>query len=380
MISNFKAQTPIALSVLLVLIAGPQNLNAQSQNTSVFSGRVTDAATGEPVPGVSVFIAGSTSGSSTDESGRYRFETELTGSHYLVFSLVGYKTEPHSITLKAEQSYNINAKLEPVVIQLQEVEVVSSNREWRRNFEYFRQQFIGTTEFANETKINNPWVIDFQRDGKSFEAFSEQPILISNLALGYQIRIELIQFEWNTKTDLGIYRVFSRYEHIETNNEQQERKWRLNRIEAFLGSKAHFFRSLYQGDWKEENYLLGYEDEVRELSEEDLKFYFLTAASPMYHIPQGWKAYKLEDYLTIKYQKYLPVEHGSTNKTLHLQKTSGIESNRKDKIFFINKWGLLRDVASVYLHGAWSKDRIANSLPNNYTLPHREYSGQGSNY
>lgn len=367
-------------SLLLMLLLYTMPITAQDRQASTFTGKVTDARTGEPIPGASVYIAGSTSGSSTDDSGSYSFSTQLTGNHHLVFSLVGYKTEPRSIELKTDRSYTINAKLEPVTIQLRELEVVSSNKEWKRDFEYFRKQFIGTTEFARETYINNPWVLDFEREGKMLKAFSKKPILVSNMALGYQIRIELLEFEWNTKTNLGVYKVLSRYKDIEANNEQQKQKWRMNRIETFLGSKAHFFRALYHGDWKEKSYLLGYEDDIEKLSEEDLKYYFLTAASKFYEIPQGWKAYRLEEYLTIKFQNHILLETGSPNRNINLQKTAGIESNRKDKIFFINKWGLLRDVASVYLHGEWAKDRVANSLPNNYTYAPREYAGQRANY
>lgn len=371
----------LAFGCLLIFCLFAPTLVAQNPETAIsrFKGRVFDASTGEPIPGVSVYIAGSTVGASTSITGRYSFSTELTGNHNLVFSIVGFKSKTRSITLTANSSHDIEVKLEPELVQLQEVEVVSSNKEWKKKFEYFRSQFIGTTEFAEQTKIQNPWVLDFEKEGGILRAIANQPILVSNLALGYQIHIELIQFEWNTRTNLGIYKVYSLFEDIETDNEFQKQAWENNRLETFLGSKAHFFRSLYHGNWKENNYLLGYEDDLQQLSEEDLKYYFLTAESPYYEIPGGWKAYRLKDFLTVKYRSTLVHTQDFNNKTVTLEKTSGIESNRKDKIFFINEWGLLRDVASVYLYGVWKQDRIANTLPNNYTLEPGEYSFNRTN-
>ena len=52
------------------------------------SGRVTDAVTGEALPGVTVFAKGTTSGAFTDEGGNYRLEVP-EGTTVLVFNYVG---------------------------------------------------------------------------------------------------------------------------------------------------------------------------------------------------------------------------------------------------------------------------------------------------
>jgi hypothetical protein len=53
--------------------------------------------------------------------------------------------------------------------------------------------------------------------------------------------------------------------------------------------------------------------------------------------------------------------------TVELDKVSGIKSGTPDKIFLVNKWGFLKDIESVRLYGIWGINRIANSLPNNFT-------------
>ncbi len=72
---------------------------------------------GEPLPGVSVFVEGASSGTVTDLDGRFSLETPDTG--YLIFSFIGFQRErvnlengsEFDITLKADDNY-----LEEVVV------------------------------------------------------------------------------------------------------------------------------------------------------------------------------------------------------------------------------------------------------------------------
>lgn len=363
-----KEANRVVFILLTLVFLYLSELTAQTTATSIiFTGNVTDAKTGEAIAGVNVYIAGSSEGSSTDDSGTYSFQTLLTGNHNIVFSMIGYRTKAKSIKISSGESYVIHAKMEPVTIQLQEVEVISSNKEWKRNFEYFRKQFIGATEFADETQIENSWVLDFEKEKNILTAYANRPLIITNRALGYQIQIELVQFEWNTNTDLGVYKVYTHYENLQANNKQQQKKWLKNRIETFHGSKNHFLKSLYHGVWQKNDYAISDKDKLYPLTDEDLKYYFLTAASPIHKQPEGWKVFKLEQLVTIHYYRKLKYQVESEEVTILLDKVSGIKSNTPDKLFLVNKWGLLKDVDSVRLYGVWGTNRIANTLPNNYT-------------
>ena len=55
------------------------------------TGTVTDAATKEPLPGVSVFVKGTTIGTTTDLAGKYSIKPQ-SANDVLVFSFVGYET------------------------------------------------------------------------------------------------------------------------------------------------------------------------------------------------------------------------------------------------------------------------------------------------
>ncbi|GAB3174004.1 SusC/RagA family TonB-linked outer membrane protein [Telluribacter humicola] len=81
----------------------------------VVTGRVTDQSNGDPIPGVSVVIKGTNSGTITDAEGNYK--VNLTGSApTLVFSFVGFSTQEVPVTNQTI----INIALNTDTRQLQE--------------------------------------------------------------------------------------------------------------------------------------------------------------------------------------------------------------------------------------------------------------------
>jgi hypothetical protein len=71
------------LIVLTPLLVDSRQLNV--------TGRVTDAATGESLPGVSVVVEGTTTGTVTDLDGKYSLSVNDPDA-MVVFSFVGYTT------------------------------------------------------------------------------------------------------------------------------------------------------------------------------------------------------------------------------------------------------------------------------------------------
>ena len=82
------------LRALLLCVLLPLAASAQTAVTGV----VTDVD-GEPLPGATVLIEGSTSGDAADVDGRYAFTTDRTGEVTLVASFVGFGTRRALVTL-----------------------------------------------------------------------------------------------------------------------------------------------------------------------------------------------------------------------------------------------------------------------------------------
>ncbi len=92
-------------------------LLVQAQERTI-TGKVTDANTGESIPGVSIVLEGTTRGAVTDLDGD--FSIEATDGQVLLFSFVGYLTE--SVTLQGQTSVDIN--LVPDLQAIEEIIVV----------------------------------------------------------------------------------------------------------------------------------------------------------------------------------------------------------------------------------------------------------------
>ena len=92
----------------------------------IVSGTVTDEA-GETLPGVSIIIEGTTSGTITDLDGNYSIEPPLDGR--LIFSYLGYEQQ----TVEINEQQKINVTLLEELTLLDEVVVIGYGSMQRAN-------------------------------------------------------------------------------------------------------------------------------------------------------------------------------------------------------------------------------------------------------
>jgi len=100
----------------MILFVGMSTLLAQ---TKQITGRVTSAEDGVPIPGASVSVKGTTTGTITDADGN--FNLTVPGNEVSVFSFVGMKAKEVPIT--TETVYNVS--LETITIGVEEVVVTA---------------------------------------------------------------------------------------------------------------------------------------------------------------------------------------------------------------------------------------------------------------
>lgn len=103
------------------IILSPKNLNEGKNlfQQKMISGTVTDAASGEPLPGVNIVVKGTTQGVISDMNGKYSI-TVSSSNAVLVFSFIGYVTQEVPVTGQNV----INVELVPEVKELDEVVVI----------------------------------------------------------------------------------------------------------------------------------------------------------------------------------------------------------------------------------------------------------------
>lgn len=105
---------PIFLLVLAIFVS------FQVMGQETVSGKVIDANSAEPLPGVNVLISGTTSGVITDLDGTYTLSVDNVENATLIFSYVGYLSENVSVNGRNV----IDIAMVPDVSQLEEVVVV----------------------------------------------------------------------------------------------------------------------------------------------------------------------------------------------------------------------------------------------------------------
>jgi hypothetical protein len=117
----------ITIGILaLVLLPAP----SAAQDTYEVTGVVEEAETSKPLPGTNVYVPGTRTGASTDETGRYAFRLE-EGKYQLVASFTGYKSDTLSITVGPNQDNRYDFALETATVRGEEVVVYANELEQR---------------------------------------------------------------------------------------------------------------------------------------------------------------------------------------------------------------------------------------------------------
>lgn len=99
--------------------AAAERISPSAPPLGQVTGRVSDSASGDPLPGVNVLVEGTSIGTSTDAGGAYSIEAP-SGISVLLFSYLGYISQKVAINNRT----SINIKLEADILQIQEVVTV----------------------------------------------------------------------------------------------------------------------------------------------------------------------------------------------------------------------------------------------------------------
>lgn len=154
----------IGLMFLLFLL-GLQSGLAQLHTVT---GVVTDKSDGLPLPGVSIMIKGTISGTATDAEGKYSLEANSTD--VLVFSFIGMKTEEVPVGNRSV----INVALESMAQSLDEV-VITGYGVTRRKAFTGAATTVGAENIAQKTDANPIKALEGTVPGLQLNVASGQP-------------------------------------------------------------------------------------------------------------------------------------------------------------------------------------------------------------
>src|ERR1035437_5430678 len=210
-------------------------------------GIVLDKSDNSKIGFASIYINGTSVGTNSDQNGYFELDISKYGSLPLTISALGY----YSVTLADfSREKPIEVYLTPKTFELNEVVVKGKKGNWNTYIQIFKKQFLGSSANALRCDILNEKNLRFFNiNDTSLSAYSLNPLIINNKALGYNITYYLDKFIYNYQKDekhifnetcfiLGNYLFKDDLLTISESGKMAVER----RRNAYLGSRMHFFR------------------------------------------------------------------------------------------------------------------------------------------
>ena len=121
-LAAIKATLRVAMVTACLLVGWVWPATAQG----IVEGRVTDAQNGEPLPGVSVAIQGTTIGAATATDGTYEIQAVPEGEHVLRATFVGFSAQEKTVQVQAGEVSEVYFEMESDPLGLDEVVVTGT--------------------------------------------------------------------------------------------------------------------------------------------------------------------------------------------------------------------------------------------------------------
>jgi len=391
--------------LILLFIVLPFALLAQN---GVITGTITNSGSKTPLPRASVFLSNSSVGAATNEEGKYMLSGIRPGQYTLVVSLLGFDDYTKTILVGSEP-IKLDIEMSPRPLMLREV-VIQSSADWKKNYEAFRKDFIGSDENAKECVVINPHILNlvYNRTKQTLEADADQFLIVENHALGYRVKFLLKDFKSDHIANIISYEGERLFEDL-PGSESQKKKWHQKREECYYGSAMHFYRSLYTDKLQQEGFIVYHlsralnperppDDVIRrkiqyfkEMRRIDSANYYVGLAnmSKYYHEnlmkpalsqfeilgttdQKGVYIIHFQNYLYIVYTKktddtynkdlYRPIDQANYAVTI-----ATLFNKEGYALFDMN--GIVINNAPLY-EGAWAASRLSDLLPVDYVPDH----------
>ena len=338
-----------------------------SQSNFNVSGKVIDSASKEPLAFASVFCQNTTQGTATNKEGFFSMSLK-EGGYDLVITYTGYRSR--MIRISPEMKTNdLQVEMVKEEKSIEEVVIRSSNEVkngWEKYGKFFLENFIGTTPFSSQCFLMNPEVLKFYYFKKSdkLKVLADSPLIISNNALGYNLRYNLDSFLFMYKSDICSYRGLSFYEE-RTSSRDSMRIWKRNRERAYLGSRLHFMHSYYDSSLVQSGFIIDMLDE-----NDDKKFIKISEPFDATWYTPIDSVSEIDIYfprrISVTYTKRTP--ENEYLKKYKLPMNIGMQISYIDllDVITIKQNGYYYNQKDWINFGYWSWKNIADQVPNDY--------------
>ena len=237
-----------------LLLIGLALAPVASAQTAVVRGTAVDTS-GTSLPGVNVYLSGTTRGTATGADGRFVLNRLPPGAYRVVASMLGFEVTTEAIALAEGDTLDLRFELEETVHDLGRVEVgAERDHRWERRYRWFQFQLLGETDNAALCEILNPHVLTFRNRWGTITATASEPLIIENRALGYRLTYDLETFEGSSASLR--YHGEERFDELVPTDSAEAARWATARALAYRGSMRHLLRSLVSGTTEAEGFSL----------------------------------------------------------------------------------------------------------------------------
>lgn len=147
---------------LLVVITSCFSVSLYAATDAHVMGHVLDAHTREHLPFVNVQVEGTGIGGLTDETGHYYLKNLPVGEQTIVFSMMGYETQRHTVVLTADTTIEVRVALEEQSFVLDNVVVTANKYETKQKEVATIVNVISPLMIENTNSVSMADVLNFQ--------------------------------------------------------------------------------------------------------------------------------------------------------------------------------------------------------------------------
>jgi len=144
----------------------------------IITGKITRTDTKAPIGQANVFLSNTTAGTSSADDGTYTLAHLKPGQYTLVVSIIGYESYTKNVLVGSEP-IKLDIQLGAKTIELRDV-IITTPANWKKNYEQFRREFIGTTENSKLCRVVNPHILNliYHRNKQQLEASGDEFLVV----------------------------------------------------------------------------------------------------------------------------------------------------------------------------------------------------------
>lgn len=168
MCTRQRVRWPLVFALLLISIPGISRAGdlgvalRAGPPTGKLAGRVVEAATGDPLPGVQIFIEATAQGAVTDPDGYYAIINIRPGLYTVTFRYVGFATQTFTeVPIEPDKTFTLDVQMTEEVIEGQEV-VITAERPIVQMDRTTTTAYVGEKEIQALPVTNLQEIIDLQ--------------------------------------------------------------------------------------------------------------------------------------------------------------------------------------------------------------------------